>query len=160
VASKLLDMVDGLRTPSDILVVPWLRNEIELWVQAWGARELGSSAESSPVPFPNPTVRAALESLTSRVTLSTGIVHPSDRAAAITMFRLLHTAGEPFDPDEVKGWLVAQLGWQPKHAGDVADVAEGVLAGKRFRLCSSGEWPADIVDRWKGRGLRDPDHPS
>lgn len=152
---KLLDMVDSLSTPSAILVVPWIREEVEPWVQMWGARELGSSVKPVPQQFSNPTVQAALASLTARVNLSTGIVHPSDRAAAVEMFRLLNTAGEDFDPTEVRSWLIAELGWQPRHANDVKDVAEGVLSGKKLRTSNPGVWVPDIVDRWRGSGLHD-----
>jgi hypothetical protein len=149
---QLLDLVDSLRSPSEILIVPWRRDEGEPWAQMWSARELGSSVEPYPKRFSNPTVRAALESLTHRVNLSTGLAHPSDRAAAVTMFRLLHDAGEQFDPDEIRAWLISELDWQPQDANEVTDVANGVLAGKRFRLRSSGEWVPDIVNLWRERG--------
>lgn len=151
---KLLDVVDGLQAPSDVLVVPWVREEVEPWIRMWGARELGSSAKPEPKRFSNPTVRAALESLTSHVNLSTGLAHPSDRAAAITMFRLLQDAGEPFDPDEARDWLISELGWQPQHANKVSDVAEGVLEGRRFRTSGSGDWAPDILEVWRERGRR------
>ena len=152
---KLLDLVDSLSTPSEILVVPWIREEVEPWVQMWGARELGSSVGPTQKRFSNPMVQAALASLTARVNLSTGIVHPSDRVAAIEMFRLLNAAGEHFDPTEVRSWLIAELGWQPRHANDVRDVAEGVLSGRRFQTSGSGSWVPDIVERWRGSGLHD-----
>lgn len=152
---RLLDMVDSLSTPSEILVVPWLRDEVEPWIQMWGARELGSSAEPDTKRFSNPTVRAALASLTRRVNLSTGIAHPSDRAATVEMFRLLYAAGEDFDPPEVRSWLISELNWQPKDANDVRDVAEGVLSGKRFRASGYGAWVPDIVERWRESGPHD-----
>ncbi len=153
---KLLDMVDSLQTPTEILVVPWLRKEGTQWAQTWGARELGSVAEPPAKRFSNPTVRAALENLTNRVNLSTGIVHQSDRAAAITLFRLLRNAGEQCDPDEVRAWLVSELGWQPQHAKEVEDVATKILAGRRLRASASGDWAPGIVERWREGGSRDP----
>lgn len=154
---KLLDAVDSLQTPSDILVVPWLRREGTEWAQTWGARELSSSADPSPKQFSNPMVQAALQSLTNRVNLSTGLAHPSDRSAAIKLFRILRGAGERYDPTEVRAWLVSELGWQPRHANEAAGVARDILAGKKLRSSASGEWAPDILKQWRERGSSDPD---
>lgn len=147
--NRLLGMVDSLQTPSKILFVPWRREEGRGWAYMWSARELGSSAEPPPKQFSNPTVRAALKSLTNRVNLSTGLAHPSDRAAAIKMFRILRNGGEQFDPEEVRAWLISELNWQPKHANEAEAVAADILAGKKLRASASGDWPRGILKRWR-----------
>lgn len=154
---RLLDKVDSLQTPSNVLFVPWRREEGRGWAHMWSARELGSSAEPSTRRFSNPTVRAALESLTHRVNLSTGLAHSSDKAAAVQMFRLLHDGGEQFDPEEIRSWLISELGWEPRHANEVREVASGVLAGRNFRVSSSSTWAPGIVKRWREQGAREND---
>lgn len=147
--TQLLDSLDSLHGPSAVLVVPWLRDEVSPWIRTWSARELGSTEEPSERVFSNSTVRAALESLTRRVNMGTGLAHPSDRAAAIEMFRMLKRAGEHYDPDEVRAWLVSQLRWQPRHANAVAEIAGKILAGGRFHPTTSGGWATDAVERWR-----------
>lgn len=151
---RLLDMVDSLETPSKILFVPWLRKEGQAWARMWSARELGSTDEPPARQFSNPTVRAALESLTDSVNLSTGLAHSSDRDAAIQMFRLLHDAGEQFDPEETRSWLISELDWEPRHANEVRNVANGVLTGKKFRVSSRDVWASNIMEQWREKGSR------
>jgi hypothetical protein len=131
---RLLNKIDDLSGPTEILVVPWVPDEVQAWIQTWGALQLGSEVPPSPKEFSNPAVRAALERLTGRVNLSNGLAHPSDERAAIEMFHELHAAGEKFDPAEIRAWLMSELNWKPRHAEQVAEVAAGVLASKRFRL--------------------------
>jgi hypothetical protein len=154
---RLLGLIDGIRGVSDVLVVPWLAEEVVPWIRTWSARELGSTAEAPAPAFSNPTVRAALEALNDRVNRATGLAHPSDRAAAIEMFRLLRRARETFSPEEIRSWLLSQLSWQPRHADQVAEVAEKVLSGGRFRVTTSGGWAADAVQRWRQKGQTEPE---
>lgn len=153
---KLLEVVDNLHGATAVLVVPWLRDEINPWIRIWAARQLGSADAQTEQVFSNPTVRAALESLTNHINMGTGLAHPSDRTAAVEMFRLLQRAGEHFNPEEVRGWLISQLKWQPRHASDVAEVAEKILAGHQFRLTTSGGWATDAVDRWRAKAAEGP----
>jgi hypothetical protein len=151
---RLLDSVDELQTASEILVVPWSLSEVEPWIQMWSARELGDLSPSAIKVFSNPTVRAALESLTNRINLSTGLSHPLDEAAAIDMFQLLHEAGETFDPPEVRAWLISKLNWRPQQADTAVEIAQNILAGKLPRSASSTRWANGIVSRWREEGAR------
>ena len=65
--------------------------------------------------------------------MSTGILHPLDRATAVDLFRILRDNGIPYDPKEIRAWLVSQGGWQPSDADDVKRVAEAILARKALR---------------------------
>jgi hypothetical protein len=96
----------------------------------------------------NPVVESALETLTHRVNLSTGISHPSDRTAAVRMFEILRDNGFRYDPKETRAWLVAKGGWNPGHANEVESIAVGILAGKRYKVERSG-WSEKILDIWK-----------
>jgi|GEM_PF-926915 hypothetical protein len=146
---QLLDKVDALHGPSDVLVVPWTMEEVTSWIQTWSARELGAEEEVPLPSFSNPTVQVALEALTQHINLSTGLAHASDRASAVEMFSILKRSGEAFSPDEVRSWLVRQLGWHPRHANDAADMATKVMEGRRINLTTAGGWARDAVDRWR-----------
>jgi hypothetical protein len=151
---RLLDIVDGLIGITDVLVIPWTLDEVQYWIDTWSAIELGPGIEYKPSKLPpsalNPIVEAALESLTNRVNLSTGILHPLDRAAAIELFRILRGAGITYDPGQVRAWLVSRGRWNPRDADDVAEVASGILAGKRLRG-GSGSWSDKILEMWRDR---------
>lgn len=131
---KLLDKIDGLIGVTDVLVIPWILQEVQYWIDTWAATELGSIPRViTGKPFSDPVVEAALEALTNRVNLSTGILHPLDRAAAIDLFRILRDNGILYDPDEIRAWLVSQGGWRPSYADDVKKVAEAILARKALK---------------------------
>lgn len=150
-SSRLLDSVDSLAGVTAVLVIPWTALEVHPWIRAWNARALGASAPPPDPEFSNPVVKVALESLTGRVNVSTGLGHPSDKAAAIELFKILRRGGEGFDPAEIRGWLISCLGWLPDTADEVADVARRVLEGRRFQLRTRGGWVHDILAEWRTR---------
>ena len=135
--------------PAAICFVPWAEGDGSLWKTTWRPTDLRTG---SPVPAAspgNPVVEEALRSLTLTVNLSTGLNHPSDREKAIEMFRLLKNAGEAFDPVAVRAWA-ANNRWSSTGADELAEVAAGVLAGKRYR--TSGQWfRSQIIDDWRKR---------
>lgn len=55
-----------------------------------------------------PVVERALESPTRRVNLSTGVGYPSDKAAAVGLFRVLEAGGEDYDAAEIAAWAAKQ----------------------------------------------------
>jgi len=148
----LLNKLDAVNGVTEVLVIPWLKEEAEDWIETWSAKELDdtsradeSSRETKPA-ISNPVVEEALRSLTIVVNVSTGISHPYDRGRTIDMFEKLKEAGEPYDLKEVRNWLIRK-GWEPRHADDVVEIGKKVLEGKRPRKERS--WKADIVDDWR-----------
>jgi len=148
---KLLDKIDGLRDVTDVLVIPWSMDEVKFWINTWSANELGKpESDLKKISLSNPVVEEALKSLTMCVNVSTGITHPQDRSRCIELFKKLKDAGEIFNKEEIRAWLVAEGGWKPEDADEVVNVAEAVLEGRRLRS-SSGNWRDDIVEEWKRR---------
>lgn len=148
-SSKLLDVLDSIRNISAMLVVPWNFSEVEPWIRAWNATELGAQRTERAEPLLRSTiVEQALSSLTHIVNLATGISHPRDREAAIQMFEILRNAGEQFSPEDIKAWLVGEGGWNATDAEDVAVVARKVLEGRSLR---SGQrvWAENILEIWQ-----------
>lgn len=146
---KLLDKIDGLKEVTDVLVIPWTLEEVQYWIDTWSAIELGTTPKATTSKIiSNPIVEAALKSLTHRVNLSTGIIHPSDRSATIGLFRHLHNAGISYDPTEVRAWLLSQGGWNPKGADDVMKIAVDILTGKRLHG-GHDSWGDNILEIWE-----------
>lgn len=146
---KLLDKIDGLYGVTHVLIVPWSREEVEFWINRWSACDLDNpSSPRRREILSNKVVEEALKSLTNTVNLSTGISHPNDREKAINLFMRLKQAGEIFNPEEIRDWLIAESGWNPQYADGVKDVAEKVLEGHRFRKIGKW-WKDDIVEYWR-----------
>jgi hypothetical protein len=141
-----LEQIEELQ-PIAVCAIPWSRNGLDDWKANFSPRELRSGARSTPTTVDNPVVAAALRSLTHMVNLSTGLGHPSDRAAAVTLFRILLQAGERYDPAAVRAFAVNN-GWGQRDARELEEVARGVLAGRRFRVERFG-WAEDILEQWR-----------
>jgi hypothetical protein len=151
---RLLDKIDSLPGVTDVLVIPWTIQEVQDWIDTWAATELGAAHQvATRKPFSNPIVEAALEALTERVNLSTGILDTSDRAAAIDLFMILRDSGISYDPKEIRAWLVSQGGWRPSDADDVKSVAEAILAGKALRG-HRRTWSDDILEIFEQRAKK------
>lgn len=148
----LLDTVDGLNGVTDMLVIPWNRDEVESWITTWDASNLidSNDNEDGSDLISNPLLEEAVETLDRRVNSSTGVTHPLDRSSAIELFKILQENGVDFDPESVRAWLVAEKGWDPDHANDVREIAVGVLEGKRFQY-ERGRWADDLMDTLKVR---------
>jgi hypothetical protein len=97
-----------------------------------------------------PLVEEALKAITQRTNLSTGLVHPNDRAAAVQMFEKLNNANVMYDPEELYTWSLRN-GWTSEGARELRDVAEGVKDGKRHRIDRNPFWKPDILEILKDR---------
>ena len=147
---KLLDKIDDLSGVTDVLVIPWVPDEVEYWIDTWSAIELGATLSEEDTNMSlHPVVEAALKSLTVRVNLSTGVSHPRDRSATIELFKILRDAGIPYEPYDVRAWLMANGGWNSKGANDVEKIASDILARKRLKTVTSGGWRKNILDIWR-----------
>ena len=142
--NDLLDRLDRWPVPA-ICAVPW-GDSIPNWKAKWTPTDVrtGNLAPTDE-PVPNPVVVKALETVTGLANLSNGLDR-YNRETAIDAFRLLHAAGEPFDPRQVGAWA-ARNGWGASNAAGIEDLAQGVLDGRRFR--SQPRLRDDIVDRWR-----------
>ncbi|WP_262181551.1 hypothetical protein [Haloarcula laminariae] len=147
---KLLDKIDDLYGVTDVLVLPWSKDEVEGWIDTWGATSLTGDTSGTKPAIDDSVVKEAVETLDVFVNTSTGITHPSDRSKCIEIFETLHREGYGFNPATIRAWLVAEKGWSPEDADDVEEIAEGVQAGKSFQY-DRGGLADDIVDQWEDR---------
>jgi len=145
---KFLDEIDSIHNVSAMLVVPWNFQEIELWIKTHNATELGQPKKEEPELIRNKVVVRALESLVNHINISTGIIHPSDKEAAIWTFTILRDGGEYFNPDEIKAWLIRYGNMRASYAQDVADIAKAVLEGRKLKK-GIRHWRDDILEIWR-----------
>jgi len=148
---KLLDAVDGIAGQASVLYIPWAEGDGDKWVQTWHATELGQNAvpddqQSEPT---SGAAFVALESLTQRVNLNTGIVHSSDRESAIRTLETLFHKQTPVTPELIRQQLI-RLGWAPKDAGDVEKLAEMIWDGRRPKT-STGTADEGLWDYWNSK---------
>lgn len=133
--------------PAAICVIPWNRDDITNWRNAYGPTNMRSGQATAPMQITNPVVEAAMRTLTALVNLSTGLGHPSDKAAAVRTFQILRAGGESYSPAEVRAWAAAN-GWRLEHAAELAQIARGVAEGRSFRVERFG-FRDDILDQWR-----------
>lgn len=143
-----LDKIDAILQPPELLVVPWIPGEIGDWIATWGATDL-ESGKSHAQSGLSPVIEEALRTLTNRVNISTGILHPSDRSAAIDLFKRLRAARFELEPEKIRQWLVRH-NWRPKDAEAVKKLVQAIVDRRRIRG-GSRAWADDIIDRLKSR---------
>lgn len=148
VDDEQLDKLDALRSPG-ICAIPWAKTDIDGWKANWNPADIrtGESGGSDETIL-NPVVIKAMETLTVVVNLGTGLSHPSDKESAVQMLKLLKKEGEDYDPDQIRAWAVRN-GWQPRHARDLAELAEKIAAGRQVRGGKRQAWREGIVDLWR-----------
>lgn len=148
---KLLDAVDSISGKASVLYIPWGEGDYSAWAATWGATKLGEQAKASSA-HTEPTsgaVFVALKSLTESVNLSTGIVHPSDRKAAVATLETLFHKNTNISPETIRQQLV-RLGWQPKDAAEVKKLAEMIWEGRRPKG-STGKADNSLWDHWQSK---------
>lgn len=88
----------------------------------------------------------ALEAITSRTNLSTGLTHPNNMNAAKEMFKRLHLSGVTLPANEISSW--AQMnGWRAKDADELGRLDQQIGMGKRVRIKDGPWWKEDILER-------------
>jgi hypothetical protein len=133
--------------PASICAIPWNRDDITSWREAYGPTNMRSGAAARRMEISNPVVEAAMRTLTALVNLSTGLGHPSDKAAAVRAFQILRGGGESYSPAEIRAWAAAN-GWGLGNAGELEQIARGVAEGRSFRVEQFG-FRDDILDQWR-----------
>ncbi len=145
---RLVTRVDGLNGTAAMIVVPWLMEDVQGWIDAHGPTDILTNAQASTAPLPAPIVVSALKSLLTGINVSTGLAHPRDKDKTIDLFRILKKAKIPVDAEEVRAWLIQQK-LKPTYADEIASIARDP---SKVKKSSSGvAWAGDIISQWKTR---------
>lgn len=144
---KMLDKIDSNNNFSYVFVVPWIMDDdIEEWIRTWNPDIYGEKNKNNPEKIiENPVVEKALESLTSRINLSTGLGHPLDKNAAVDLFRLLHKNNESFDPKSIRAWAVKN-GWRPDFADKLQSIAQAIIDRKSIKGGQEKSWNSNLIN--------------
>lgn len=93
----------------------------------------------------NNSVLRALQALTNRINLSTGLTHPTDRNSALEMLVFLRTNGIALNADEIYLWAINN-GWQTNFATDLTNTIDQLNAGHNFRIIGGPYWQQSFLD--------------
>ncbi|MDQ3630733.1 MAG: site-specific integrase [Actinomycetota bacterium] len=145
-----LDELDG-RQPTALCAVASAPERIASWLGSWSPGDLLAPGATPPaVTVSNPVVAVALADLTDSVNHNNGLSSPYERSLTILTFRALLAGGEAYDPAEIRAEAV-RLGWEPRFARDLAQLAADMGAGKRPRIPRGGfsDLHPDALARWR-----------
>ena len=146
--TKLLDKLDSIDNLGNMLVVPWYDDEIKDWIKTRQAQELGKETTGKlESVLSNKVVEMALRGLTASINHSTGIAHPSDKSATVSMFKILRDYGEQCDLDEVYTWLIQSGKWKANTASEVVEIGKKIQQGKTVH--GGNFWKPDIINVWR-----------
>lgn len=140
--------LDDCYSAKVIIAIPWLRQNLEKWIQTWSPIEIRGNQDAGTYPEPSCIVKKAMESLTALINMSSGIHHPSDENLAKTYIRALHKYEPELDSNIVGAYLRRELGWSAHHAKDIENLINTLNAGRYFK---GGEKTrlSDYYKRWK-----------
>ncbi len=93
----------------------------------------------------NPILERALELITERTNLSTGLTHPNDKNAAKEMFIRLRDEGIDLRATEITIWAVSN-GWQSNDARELGVMAQQIGMGQNMRVINGPWWKPNIID--------------
>jgi molybdenum cofactor biosynthesis enzyme MoaA len=96
----------------------------------------------------NEILKNALESLSARVNLATGLIHPLDMDSAKEMFKILHKNGIDLDASEIELWA-NNNGWQAKYARELGDLGQKIGDGGRVQIRNKNCWGTNPYSAWK-----------
>jgi hypothetical protein len=150
---QTLRTLDGLPNVNALCVVPWVEQDVAIWLSARQPTDLLGKAQQRPAPRLDPVIEVALEHLTNRVNLSTGITHPSDRDAAVLTFQALRKGRYSATEAELEAWALAH-DWTPDGARDLSQRGAKILAGGRAAVKYGGALRADALKQWKAEAAK------
>lgn len=144
----ILDHADGLNNLAGVVAVPEFPDTADQWESRWQPTVYGQPAKSTAAALiDDPTIEKALEALTARVNLATGLGHPRDKDSAKETFRILRYHNHKAEPEKIKSWAITH-GWRSKDAGELAALADKILS-QRTKPSLSGIYNAQgRYERW------------
>lgn len=143
---RMMDAIDSNRSLKAIVCVPHLPDAVDGWKRTWNPMVSGGKQEDVRL-IGNRIVEAALTSLTQRINLSHGVLHPSDTEAVKDAFRILRSHRQTEDPASIRAWCI-QNGW---HAGAADEAMKHATKAFALRARPNGygsHWASDIYERW------------
>ena len=143
---KLMDAVDSARGLHLIISVPEMEDSVSKWIKTWSPLIPGRETPQDEI-VDNPIVRAALESITSRINLGNRILNPRDKEAVEDAFRILRANDQSTDSGNIRAWCIRN-GWDPKGADEAEKYAVKAFGLKSKPSAFGSQWADDIYSKW------------
>ncbi len=149
---KELAEIESMR-PAALCVAPWTLGDVDIWMQV--AAPVGGASEPDRANGPTGAVAAALDDLAAPIVADSSIIHSSDRTKAAQAFKKLHKGGERLDPRAIQIGAI-RLGWQIRHARDLAHMAVRIAEGRAVKGAGGRSvWRPNILAEWRGHDATD-----
>lgn len=144
----ILDFADGMSGVAGVVAVPDLEDGADAWIERWNALVLGREPKAEKPLIHDPVVERALTSLTRMVNLSTGLLHPRDKAYAEETLRILRANKHSPDAEQVRSWAIRN-GWTPDGAKALADAVRKIAKLKNKPSLAGIHDPESRYRRWR-----------
>jgi hypothetical protein len=129
-SKKLLAKIDGLYGVEFVVVLPWLKDDVESWIRAHKAAVEGTGGclgAYSPGPPPSSAMTSLVKKFEAHV--NSGISQSSDFNFALDEFKACKST---LDPKELEVALGAS-GFSPPARKSILDLAMKIASGKTVR---------------------------
>lgn len=136
---KMIDTLNDLKNAYAIILVPWLKEEVQEWISVWSPKIIDGKNQKPDALVINPGVEMALKSLTERINLLSGLSHPSDKYSAIQLIEALYQNQINFNPKNLKIWALKN-NWTSDGAIKLFEIAQNILSGKKLKSGKFKVW--------------------
>jgi hypothetical protein len=144
---KFLDKLYNVENIPKMLVIPWIMEEIQEWVQYSNASKLGESKIKKPQFNFSEVVYLALEHMSESLNTDYSLAKPNNKDAAVNILKILYENGEHFSPEEIKICLISDFRVPAELAEEISQVADGIRHGKRYETFA--HYDNRIIDYWR-----------
>ena len=118
-----LDVIDAIELAAALVFLPWSEKEGKDWLSTCNPVILGKNAWQVQQVNLDPYVVAALNSLTSTINLSSGLLHSMDKKTTKVTLSTIKEAGHQPDPEDLRKWAM-QNNWSSSGADALKKMAE------------------------------------
>ncbi len=131
VSYETLIKADELYECKAIIAIPWLKDELNFWVDTWNPEIIDQQGnlvkqDKIPLTISNPIVQNAIDEFSF-----SSITHPSDRETFVTNFKILKKNNVAFNTDEISAYLVREKKWTNEDAQEVKELGDKINIGQR-----------------------------
>lgn len=128
---ETLIKADELDNCKAIIALPWLKDELNSWVNTWNPDVIDQqgnliSQNSIPLTISSTIVKKAIDEF-----FFSNISHPSDRETFVTIFKILKNNNITFSTDEILAYLVREKQWTTEDAKEVKEIGDKINSGQR-----------------------------
>lgn len=147
--SKTVFKVDDYRTAKYVIALSWTLDGLNEWKMRWKAQNILSEKtdDSNSDANVNPLLKNALDEMDVRMFETKTMGNSDDIETCKTYIRTIHKYLPEVTPIQIQNYLVTELGWKSKDAGEVGELLQKLKEGKRF-VGGQRTQLKELYDRW------------